>query len=528
MAVNTFIPTTSSRTPTYVTPKTVVDAQGRQQTTSGYEWLDYGTFVTGAGTTRWRTNPPFASWEAGGHGMPFIKQGAGGNQSAANVKRGYIRRAQTNPADMPSTCRLYFMYNPTTITRQYVNYLDQGALDPFNTLFDSGNLVAPPSTLEFSFELFFDRQTEAMKPGNRGVLDDMDYFDLVVRNVIPGGTGANNTIPDSGVMMVNPRDITVVFSKDITVQGRPINSQIVYEKFTHEMTPTRMRIALTMRVIYMGPVRDVGTFSTETTNVDRTIPYNIPKAPEFNFTFEEMSWPSNNEDIDRPSLSVGSGVNGKDTLLGPAGTSGNLVTSGLPGERAADLAKRESDAAHTSYVGADGNRSNLWAMADCSSFVWAGLVALPDGDQIASNLGWATFAAGKRSGNIPAVASMCPSLGQNTYCERLWGYGSSHGNLDPFDVIMANCVKGDLLMRYNHPSRGDSNHVAFFWSKSNNSFSVLHAASHDIDVTITTYSSRSLQYNYGVRVFTTNNSAEHFTGSSSNAPPSNAQQDHTR
>ena len=56
------------------------------------------------------------------------------------------------------------MYNPTVIARDYVSYLDQGALDPFNTVFQSGNLVAPPSMMNFTFELFFDRQDEARCP----------------------------------------------------------------------------------------------------------------------------------------------------------------------------------------------------------------------------------------------------------------------------------------------------------------------------------------------------------------------------
>lgn len=494
MAVNTFIPTTSSRAPTYVlSPKTTVDAQGRQQAVSGYEWLDYGTFVPGTGM-RWRTNPPFASWEAGGHGMPFQKApSGGGKQSPVNVKRGYIRRAQVNATDLPSTCRLYFMYNPTTITRQYVNYLDQGALDPFNTIFESGNLVAPPSILEFSFELFFDRQTEAMVPGNRGVLDDMDYFDLVVRNVIPGGPNGNNALPDNGLMMVNPRDITVVFSKDISVQGRPVNSQIVYEKFTHEMTPTRMRIALTMRVIYMGPVRDITAFSTETVNVDRAIPYDILPTPKFEFEFNELEWPSNYEDAQKPNLET----SGKgDTLAHLSGDSA--------GGDAATLAKYESDKADTEYVGASGPRNNLWAQADCSSFVWGGFAALPDGDAICSNLGWPKFADGKRSGNIPSVQAMMDPLGNSEYVERILGFNmDGKGDLDGdsvFKKVREKGVKGDLLLRYKHPER-DSNHVAFLWETTDDSFTVLHAASEPQDVLLTTYSTNSIQYNYMARVF---------------------------
>lgn len=494
MAVNTFIPTTSSRSPTYVSPKTTVDAMGRQQAISGYEWLDFGTFIPGTGL-HWRTNPPFASWEAGGHNIPFQKSPSGGGlQSPALIKRGYIRRAQVNAADMPSTCRLYFMYNPTTITRQYVNYLDQGALDPFNTIFESGNLVAPPSILEFSFELFFDRQTEAMVPGNRGVLDDMDYFDLVVRNVIPGGPNGNNALPDSGLMMVNPRDITVVFSKDISVQGRPVNSQIVYEKFTHEMTPTRMRIALTMRVIYMGPVRDITAFSTETVNVDRSIPYDIMPTPKFEFTFEPLEWESNYEDAQLPNLDTeGDG----DTL---ANLSGDTV-----GAEAANLAKYESDRAGTQYVGAEGARNELWGKADCSSFVWAGFAALSDGNAICSNLGWSNFADGKRTANIPSTDSMMDTFGNSPYVERIIGFNTGgKGDLnaqDVFDKVRQKGVKGDLLLRHNHPDRPGSNHVAFLWTTTDDSFTVLHASDPDDDVKMTTYSSASIQYNFMARVF---------------------------
>ena len=87
------------------------------------------------------------------------------------------------------------------------------------------------------------------------MLVDYQFFDLVVRNVIPTDPNQmSNQLPDNGVMMVNPRDITVVFSPQLTVQGRPINAQVVFEKFTHRMTPIRMRISLEMRVMYFGPM----------------------------------------------------------------------------------------------------------------------------------------------------------------------------------------------------------------------------------------------------------------------------------
>ena len=93
---------------------------------------------------------------------------------------------------------------------------------------------------------------------------DYQFFDLVVRNVVPSDPNqASNTLPDNGVMMVNPRDITVVFSPQFTVQGRPLNARVTFEKFTHRMTPTRMRISLTMRAVYIGPIKDMTEYKAE-------------------------------------------------------------------------------------------------------------------------------------------------------------------------------------------------------------------------------------------------------------------------
>ena len=140
-----------------------------------YDWFD--------NDAKWRTNPPFLKGSAGTPAMPSIH--VTGGEQAPRIQRGFIRRSDYSINDDASMSRLYFMYNPETISRDYMNYLDQGALDPFNTVFQSGNLVAPPSMLNFSFELFFDRQEEAMAWNSRGVMVDMEYFDLVVRNVKP-------------------------------------------------------------------------------------------------------------------------------------------------------------------------------------------------------------------------------------------------------------------------------------------------------------------------------------------------------
>jgi cell wall-associated NlpC family hydrolase len=159
------------------------------------------------------------------------------------------------------------MYNPEQIQRDYVSYLDQAALDPFNTVYESGNLIAPPSFVDFTFSLLFDRQIEeANGKVPRGVLADYDFFDIVVRNAQPGE--ANPTVPDNGILMVNPQDITVVFSRELTVQGRPINARVNFMKFSRSMVPTRMMISLTIRISYFGPLR--AAFGLDTNQ-------NIPK-----------------------------------------------------------------------------------------------------------------------------------------------------------------------------------------------------------------------------------------------------------
>lgn len=192
-----------------------------------------------------RSNPDFQ--------FNKYQRAIGGIQDAT-ITRGYIRRSDTS--DDVGGATLNFMFNPEQITRDYVSYLDQAALDPFNTLYQSGNLVNPPSFVNFNFSLFFDRQDDmAAKPRNsRGVLVDYQYFDLVVRNVVPAQRGPAE-IPDNGIMMVNPTDITVVFSKDLTVQGRPINAKVTFSKFDHRMVPIRMQIDLTMIITYFGPLR---------------------------------------------------------------------------------------------------------------------------------------------------------------------------------------------------------------------------------------------------------------------------------
>lgn len=236
--------------------------------------------------------------------------------SDSSIYRGYVRRSNPEAGDPTSGYRLYFMYNPEVIRRSYVAYLDQQALDPFNTLYGSGNMVAPPGILDFSFELLFDRQIEVAQDENHpGTKVDYDYFDLVIRGVVPDNNSSGNAIPDNGIMMVNPRNITVVFGQDITVQGRPYNASISFEKFSHRMVPTRLRIMVSMKVFYIGPIQTIPNFGmydsennySATVPYDESITYKTETVNVVPLDIKTISYTSNISDYTNPYTEVSTG-----------------------------------------------------------------------------------------------------------------------------------------------------------------------------------------------------------------------------
>jgi hypothetical protein len=340
-----------------------------------YEWFQTGDIansLTKFGGTGF-SNPPFIGGAAG-RLIPSLRSADGG---VPRILRGYIRRAQFEAGDDASRSRLYFMYNPETITRDYVSYLEQGALDPFNTVYQSGNLVAPPSVLDFNFELFFDRQEEAQQVDHPGVYVDYQYFDLVVRNVVPSATDqTSNTLPDNGVMMVNPRDITVVFSPQFTVQGRPLNAQVSFEKFTHRMVPTRMRIALTMRAVYIGPVKDMSEYKAEQFKAEEAVPLNEIAAPAYIWNMIQLDDARANTGFD-PTTGVGSGGGGGSSGSNNSGQADYNNQTGLAGDAnqksrydALKMAIASTTGGTTySGAGAGAGRYNLPVSADCSGLV---------------------------------------------------------------------------------------------------------------------------------------------------------------
>ena len=367
----------------WVTPGLTAEVLKQQ---FAYEWFQSGEQSAGFTGAGGFSNPPFVSGAAG-RLHPLLQDA---NGKPARILRGYIRRAEYEVMDDMSKTRLYFMYNPESITRDYVSYLEQSALDPFNTVYQSGNRIAPPSIMNFSFELFFDRQEEAVDPAHPGVFVDYQFFDMVVRNVTPAdpNNNTNNTIPDSGVMMVNPRDITIVFSPQITVQGRPTNAQVIFEKFTHRMTPIRMRIRLTVLASYFGPVRDMVEYHAEELQSSDMIPIDDLKATIYNIT-----WANVEESADFTHGIVG-GIDNANVAysaqLGQANDANHKIRQdalawamaavhpGGPG------AKNITDPGWTNYNNAGTNRHNLPQSADCSGLITEAYIQVGHG----ATMGW--------------------------------------------------------------------------------------------------------------------------------------------
>jgi len=439
------IPTALMDRPTDLT----VD-QFRQQ--FAYEWFQSSdTDAKGFGGVGF-SNPPFVSGAAG-RLHPLLRDAVTGKP--ARILRGYIRRADFDSKDDTSKARLYFMFNPEVITRDYVSYLEQTALDPFNSVYQSGNLVAPPSFMDFGFSLIFDRQEEAQQPDHPGVYVDYQFFDLVVRNVIPTDPNqSSNTLPDNGIMMVNPRDITVVFSPQLTVQGRPLNASVTFEKFTHRMTPTRMTIQLRMRAVYMGPAKDMVEYKKEEFQAEAAIPLDSVKATSY-------SWNDNDEnalDVLKNSNNANIQEIGESLAqqFGQANDQNHAmrlqalqwamdnVQQGGPG------AYHALDSGWTNYTGADSGtmRYGIPIGADCSGLVTHAYIKVGLGDRV------------KWSGH-PGTAVMIDIALKN---RGLFLYSE----LNTFDW-QHDLLPGDILIRQGH--------VGFFVKYSGTNCIIFDAAS---------------------------------------------------
>ena len=211
---------------------------------------------------------------------------------------------------MASNARLYFMYNPTDIQRSYLSFTDWSTITNPNAYADINASTAPLMMTTFNLELFFDREEEvATLPDHPGVLIDLKVFDTLVQggatpgeltdwSTTPGDSGTGYIQPNSGLSQqlrdavgaigalapaaggtttsggdaaIQKTDssglddlvgkglyidystnLVVVFSPYMSIRGHLNEVNVVFEKFSHRMTPTRMRMALTFVIDYMG------------------------------------------------------------------------------------------------------------------------------------------------------------------------------------------------------------------------------------------------------------------------------------
>jgi cell wall-associated NlpC family hydrolase len=440
------------------------DLVGATRNRLAYEWLDYGEL--GSQRTS-RANPPFLTGAAG------RINGAINGAGAAKILRGYIRRANFDESEL-SKSRLYFMFNPETIVRDYVSYIDQAALDPFNTVFDSGNLVAPPSFMNFRFDLFFDRQDEvAQDIDHPGVYVDYQYFDMVVRNVIPSAPSQSTSqIADNGVMMVNPRDITVVFSPQLSVQGKPINAQVTFEKFSHRMTPVRMRISLEMRVVYIGPAKPQTEYQ-ETVYEDDTASLVVPDdTADMTFNLFDVLSASNLQNVSSTVATGFTGLNqnitAQQNLTSPDNTSARA--NALQWAREHTLPTTQYDNGPLRGSGLD--PSGYLQYVDCSGLVWNAYNALG----LTQKMGW-----GGSVSNPSGTAVMLNSFETSNWksCQLIFTWSSSQKSTAAawFATNLSTLQPGDLLFRDVRKSTRTIGHVAFFVSTNGTSVTIFDASS---------------------------------------------------
>lgn len=443
-----------------------------------YEWFRSGEVGQGY------TNPPFSTGAAG-RIIPVLQDLTGGS---AKILRGFIRRADVSAGDELSKCRLYFMFNPSEISRDYVNYVEQAALDPFNTIYQSGNLVAPPSVLDFNFELFFDRQDEVSTVKDHpGVLVDYQFFDIVVRNVNPDPHSVSpNMMPDNGIIMVSPRDITVVFSPTMTVQGKPTNASIKFEKFSHRMTPTRMRISMTLRATYIGPERLQGSYTLQQPPVAAAaslVPFDKAQGDE-NLLDTTGLWAASQADksayyTSLVSPEVVAAYQNMEGPTSPAYQANNGGSSTPGGAGSAGASALEWARAHvtsaTQYSQASGARTNLPYSADCSGLIWQAFQSVG----LASAMGWGSYAP-----NVASMVSGWQSHGWNTADQVVvWDIAAASTgkasalNTSALNRLPTEAKVGDMLVRVNY---GNSDHISFVNAVDSGRIGVFGAHGHSV------------------------------------------------
>jgi len=273
---------------------------GGQPEVALYERIDWSNAVSGnADSMTGISNPPFMGIGSSMTQIPGWMSGKDG-APAQRILRGYIRRVlqadltkiapiddkEGHWKDLASNARLYFMYNPSDIQRQYLSFADTSNLQSINPSATQNADLPAFTALTVSLELFFDRQEEVGRfPDHPGVLIDLATFDALMdqRPLDQGtvnkqydwykshinqalatsadGTGATPTYFQT-LTLNNAIQLAVIMSPNITFQGSIMEANALFQKFSSRMTPTRMTLSLTLLLTYIGrkldPVSYVG------------------------------------------------------------------------------------------------------------------------------------------------------------------------------------------------------------------------------------------------------------------------------
>jgi hypothetical protein len=257
-------------------PADVPKIEDRPDLISLYERLDWGDvsdFPDTPNKLSYR-NPPFMGVGSTSTALNPMEDVRSTGMTAPGpphrILRGYIRptrlvawstTAPMTDADKASHARLYFMYNPASLNRDYMKYesslnLTAPASDPTQT--------SPFSQVTAQFSLIFDRQEEvAILPDHPGVLIDLAVFDLLIHPQNDNPTPDNTTvgtaamrapkeIGDVSLVVDTGKSLVVVFSPYITFTGTIMEASAQFQKFSHRMTPTRMEIVITMKILSAG------------------------------------------------------------------------------------------------------------------------------------------------------------------------------------------------------------------------------------------------------------------------------------
>lgn len=238
-----------------------------------YERFDWDKSID----ARQYQNPAFVGIGSTGR-VPQWMQGEGG--VTKRILRGYMRRSTVYPLSQPglsdqqkaTNAKLYFMYNPSDVMRQYVSYTALAGQSSDNPESATSGGQQVPAMVTMNMELLFDRQEEVARfPNHPGVLVDLAVFDMLIGNNITsyddvmnrdvnfGDASASTAVstPSGGADTATLKPgldiyITIIMSPSLVFEGKIMEASALFQKFSHRMTPTRMTLTVTLWLNYTG------------------------------------------------------------------------------------------------------------------------------------------------------------------------------------------------------------------------------------------------------------------------------------